>query len=79
MKKFLDHVTRFLGGDRTLGAIMKSSDILLAFVIISILMMLIFPVPPHVIDILISINLFLQMFLLRTEEYALDLEEVCLP
>ena len=69
MKKFLDHVTRFLGGDRTLGAIMKSSDILLAFVIISILMMLIFPVPPHVIDILISINLTASLTILFVSLY----------
>ena len=57
MKKFLDNLTRVLGGDRMLGTISGSSDLILAGLIIAIIMMLIFPVAPHVIDVLIAINL----------------------
>ncbi len=57
MNTFFQNLSRFLGGSRALRAISGSSDIVLAFVIISILMMLIFPVSPHVIDLLIAVNL----------------------
>jgi len=61
MNKFVERLSRFLGGDRALRAISGSSDLLLAFGIISIIMMLIFPVSPHVIDVLISINLMFSI------------------
>lgn len=57
MNKFFDNLAKFLGGERALSTIIKSSDLVLAFIIISIIMMLIFPVSPHVIDILIAVNL----------------------
>ena len=57
MNKILNNLTRFLGGERALAAITRSSDLILAFAVICIIMMLIFPVPPHVIDVLIAINL----------------------
>lgn len=57
MNKFFDNLSRTLGGDRALNTISRSSDLVLAVVVIAIIMMLIFPVPPHVIDVLIAINL----------------------
>ena len=69
MKKFLENATRFLGGERALASIARSSDLVLAFVVICIIMMLIFPVPPHVIDVLISINLTASISLLFVALY----------
>jgi type III secretion protein V len=69
MNKFLENLSRFLGGERALATITKSSDLILAFIIISIIMMLIFPVSPHVIDVLISINLTASVSLLFVSLY----------
>jgi len=69
MNKFFDKLTRLLGGDRALSAISGSSDLLLAAVVISIIMMLIFPVSPHMIDVLISINLSVSITLLFVAIY----------
>lgn len=69
MKKFLDNLTRFLGGEKTLSSISNSSDLALAILIIAIIMMLIFPVSPHVIDVLIAINLCVSITLLFVALY----------
>ncbi|HSX38602.1 MAG TPA: type III secretion system export apparatus subunit SctV [Chlamydiales bacterium] len=69
MKKFLDNVSRFLGGDRMLGTISSSSDLILAALIISIIMILIFPIPPAAIDLLISLNLGISISLLLVALY----------
>ncbi len=69
MRKFFDTLVRVLGGDRMLASISKSSDLVLAFLIISIIMMLIFPVPPNVIDILIAINLAASITILFVALY----------
>ncbi len=69
MKKFLENLSRILGGERALSTITKSSDLLMAVFIISIIMMLIFPVSPHVIDVLISINLMISVTLLFVSLY----------
>jgi type III secretion protein V len=69
MNKFFDRLARLLGGDRALGMITRSSDLILAGVVISIIMMLIFPVSPHVIDLLISINLSVSVALLFVAIY----------
>jgi len=69
MSKFLDNLSRVLGGDRALNTISRSSDLILAGVVISIIMMLIFPVPPHVIDVLIAINLSVSVALLFVAIY----------
>ncbi len=69
MKRFLSSVTNLLGGERTLASISKSSDLILAGVIIAIIMMLIFPLPPEVIDILISINLTVSIVLIFVAIY----------
>src|SRR3990167_1374873 len=69
MKKFLDNLTRFLGGEKTLSSISNSSDLALAILIISIIMMLIFHVSPHVIDVLIAINLCVSVTLIFAALY----------
>ena len=69
MNQFFDKLARILGGDRALTSISRSSDLLLAGVVISIIMMLIFPVSPHMIDMLISINLSVSVTLLFVAIY----------
>jgi len=69
MNKILDRLVRLLGGDRALATISGSSDIIMAALIIAIIMMLIFPVPPHVIDVLISINLAVSISILFVSLY----------
>jgi type III secretion protein V len=69
VRKFLDYLNRTLGGDRMLSTIGGSSDLLLAGLIIGIIMMLIFPVSPNVIDILIAINLAVSMSILLVALY----------
>ncbi len=69
MNKFLDNLTRFLGGEKALGSISGSSDLALAVLIIAIIMMLIFPVSPHVIDVLIALNLSVSVSLLFVALY----------
>lgn len=69
MSKFLTNLVRVLGGDRALNFVGRSSDLMLAAVIIAIVMMLIFPVSPHMIDILISINLSVSVVLIFVAIY----------
>ena len=69
MKKFLENLSRFLGGERALSTISKSSDLILAFVIICIIMLLIFPVSPHVLDVLISLNLTISICIIFVSLY----------
>lgn len=67
--KAIDNISRFLGGERALSTISGSSDLILAGVIISIIMMLIFPISPHMIDVLIAINLSVSVTLLFVAIY----------
>ncbi|MEN9654941.1 MAG: type secretion integral inner membrane protein [Chlamydiota bacterium] len=69
MNKFLDRITRILGNDRALSAIGGSSDVALAVLVIAIIMMLIFPMPPHVIDVLIALNLSVSVSILFVALY----------
>lgn len=69
MKNFLDKLTRALGGDRMLASITGSSDLMLAGLIIAIILMLIFPVPPDMIDVLISLNLAVSITILFVALY----------
>ncbi len=69
MNKFFDRLTRMLGGDKALGTISGSSDLILAGLVIAIIMMLIFPLSPHVIDVLIAINLAVSVSLLFVALY----------
>ena len=58
-----------LGGERTLSAIGGSSDLILAILVVAIIMMLIFPISPHLIDVLISLNLAVSFTLLFVAIY----------
>lgn len=69
MRKFLSNLSRALGGDRALSTISGSSDLILAGLIIMIIMMLIFPINPHVIDVLIAINLSVSITILFVALY----------
>ncbi|MEL7431506.1 MAG: type III secretion system export apparatus subunit SctV [Chlamydiota bacterium] len=69
MNKFFVWLLRMLGGDRALRAISGSSDLILAFLIICIMMMLILPVSPHVIDVLIAVNLAASISLIFVALY----------
>ena len=69
LKRILDGITGRLGGERSVQAISRSSDIVLALVIIGILAMIIIPVNPHVIDFLIAINLTISVALLMVGLY----------
>jgi type III secretion protein V len=69
MKRFFENIIRFFGGERALAAVGRSSDLLLALFIIAIIMMLIFPVSPHLIDVLISLNLTFSIILLFVALY----------
>ena len=46
IRKVLDGITARLGGDRSLNTISRSSDVVLALLIIGILTMIIFPSIP---------------------------------
>nr|NGX49289.1 Secretion system apparatus protein SsaV [Candidatus Anoxychlamydiales bacterium] len=69
MSNFLDNLVGFLGSAKMLSSIKKSSDLILAFFVISIIMMLIFPVSPHVIDVLIAVNLTASITILFVSLY----------
>ncbi len=69
MNKILDSLAKYLGSTKTLSTITRSSDIFLAIFVISIIMMLIFPVSPHVIDVLITVNLTASVTILFVSLY----------
>ncbi len=64
----LESIKQFIGGT-AFKRITKSSDIVLAFFIIGIITMIILPVPPHVIDILLAINLTVAIGLIMVSLY----------
>ncbi len=67
--KWLENLTAKLGSDKTLAAISKSSDLVLATFIVMIVGLVIIPVNPHVIDALIGVNLAASMSLLMVSLY----------
>jgi len=69
MKKFIMNLSRTLGGEKVLRIITQSSDIVLAFFIITIVMMIIIPVSPAFLDNLIAINLAVSICLLMVSLY----------
>ena len=69
MRKLLESITSLLGGERALAAVGRSSDVMLAVLIIAIIMMLIFQVSPNMIDVLISINLAVSVILIFVAIY----------
>ncbi len=69
MKNFLQSISAFLGGRGVFNKIRGSSDIILAVFIIGIITMIILPVPPHVIDVLLAINLMVAISLIMVSLY----------
>ncbi|MBI5273612.1 MAG: type III secretion system export apparatus subunit SctV [Chlamydiales bacterium] len=58
-----------LGNSNVLGFLSRSSDIVLAFFVITIISMIIIPVPPPVIDALIAVNLTVSISLIMVALY----------
>lgn len=69
MNKFFGFIAKTLGGDKALNLINKSSDLILAVSMIGVVLMIIMPIPPAVIDLTITINLGASMFLLIVALY----------
>ena len=69
MNNFIHRLASALSSKRILDTISKSSDLILAVFIIIIIMSLIFPVNPHVIDVMISINLMVSVTILFVALY----------
>lgn len=69
MKQFINNLMRFLGGDKALGFINRSSDIVLALFMVVLIMMIIIPISPNVIDGLITINMTISITLLMVALY----------
>lgn len=70
MSKFLERVTSWLGGEESVAAIGRASDIVLAVGIVLILGLLIFPMPLAVLDILIALNITIAISLLMVAIYV---------
>lgn len=69
LRKILDGITARLGGERSMATISRSSDVALAVIIVGILVMIVIPVNPHIIDYLIAINLTISIALLMVALY----------
>lgn len=69
MSKFTNGLARALSGDRMLKLITQSSDIILALFIIILIMMIIVPVSPAVLDNLIALNMAVSVSLLMVALY----------
>ena len=69
MKTFLTNLSRALGGERLLRIINQSSDVILAFFVITIIMMIIIPVSSTFLDDLIAINMTVSIALMIVALY----------
>ena len=69
MKNFLQNLSRVLGGDKVLRVVSQSSDVILAFFVITIIMMIIIPVSPGFLDNLIAINMTVSIALMMVALY----------
>lgn len=69
MNSVWQRLLNFLGGDRALNTIARSSDIVLAFWIIAIIGIVIVPISPHLVDVLIGFNLTVAVALLMVALY----------
>lgn len=65
----LDGITARLGGERSLENINRSSDLVLAVLIIGILSMMIVPLQPFILDYLIAMNMMISVCLLMIALY----------
>lgn len=69
MKKLVNFFSRALGGEAALNTINRSSDLILAAWIIAVIVMIVLPVPPPIIDLLITFNLTAAIGLLMVALY----------
>lgn len=69
MKGFLQNLGRFLGGDRMLRFVGRSTDLFLAFFIVLLIMIIIVPISPGILDNFIAINLTISIVLLMVALY----------
>ncbi len=69
MKNLFQIFNSFFAGEGVLKKLTKSSDIILALFIIGIITMIILPVPPHLIDVLLAINLMVAITLVMVSLY----------
>ena len=69
MNKLLNFVSRTFGGDAALNIINKSSDLILAMWMLGVVLMIILPLPPVMVDFMITINLAISVFLLMVALY----------
>lgn len=69
MKRIAQFFARNFGGEATVNTINRSSDLILALWIIAVVVMIVLPVPPAVIDLLITFNLTAAVGLLMTALY----------
>lgn len=69
MNKFSKFFVRALSGETALSIINRSSDIILAAWIIAVIVMIVLPVPPPIIDLLITCNLTAAVGLLMVALY----------
>ncbi len=69
MGNLLDNIMDFFAKSKLLNAIGRSSDLMLAFMVFIIISMIIIPLPPEVLDILISINLTASLILVMVALY----------
>ncbi len=69
MKRVTHFFSRLFGGEAALNTINRGSDLILAAWIIAVIVMIIIPVPPPVIDLLITFNLTAAVGLLMVALY----------
>ena len=62
-------LSRGLASNRILSLISGSSDVILAAFVVSIIMVIIIPISPHVIDLLVAVNLTASLAVLMTALY----------
>lgn len=67
--RFFNVLSRVFGGEGVLSLINRSSDLILAFWVIAVIIMIIVPVKPPVIDLLITFNLTAAVGLLMVALY----------
>ena len=69
MKAFFEDLMRSLGGEKALRVVGRSADVMLAFFVVLIVMMIIIPISPNFLDNLIAINLTVSISLLMVALY----------
>ncbi len=67
--RILDGITARLGGENTKENVGRFSDVALIVLLIGILMMMIVPISPHIIDFMIAGNLTVSITLLMVAMY----------